>query len=136
MNVIAAICRTLFTYLWGTPSLQIDAPPAKRTIRKSIPVRTRQMTWRAYHGDKSIGTCYACGKMLDDKNWHCSHVVSDKRGGEPIVDNLRTCCQHCNLSCREQNLYAFIRDKNLTGPGSKYITSYMNKHPDQRNSKR
>ena len=94
------------------------------------------MTWHAYHGNNTDGICYACGRTIDDKNWHCSHVVSDKRGGEAVVNNLRTCCQHCNLSCGEQNLYAFIRDKNLKGPGSRHITLYMHMHPDQWYSKR
>jgi hypothetical protein len=135
MNILFAICRNIFGYFWGN-HLALPPPPPKQATRKSIPKKTRQMTWRAYHGDSRYGVCYACGMLLNSKNWHCSHVISDKRGGVATVDNLRTCCQHCNLSCGEQNLYAFIRDKKLTGPGSRHITSYMNKHPDQRDSKR
>jgi hypothetical protein len=35
-----------------------------------------------------------------------------------------------------QNLYAFIRDKNLKGPGNKNIAAYFKQNPSQINDKR
>ena len=106
------------------------------TTRKNIPKNIRLLTWKTYNNNNTIGKCYACDGHIDNRNWHCSHVVSDKKGGLPIVENLRPCCQHCNLSCGKQNLYAYIKDKKLTGLGQKHVTAYMKKNPSQFNSKR
>jgi len=35
-----------------------------------------------------------------------------------------------------QNLYAYIRDKKLKGPGSKNVDAYFKKNPLQKDSKR
>jgi hypothetical protein len=57
-------------------------------------------------------------------------------GGEVSVDNLRVSCSGCNLSMGNQNLYAYIRDKKLNGPGYKNIDAYFKKNPSQKDSKR
>ena len=106
------------------------------TVKKSIPSKTRTLVWQRYYGHRTEGTCYACGRYIDQMNWHCSHVISDKRGGTVTLDNLRPCCQHCNLSCGKQNLYAYIRDKQLVGVGKNNVALYMKHNPSQRHSKR
>jgi hypothetical protein len=35
-----------------------------------------------------------------------------------------------------QNLYTFIRDKELAGPGAKNHRGYLKRHPSQREDKR
>lgn len=110
--------------------------PKESITRKAIPKNIRLQTWESYHGNLYEGTCYACGRRIDNENWHCSHVISDKRGGTQAISNLRTCCQHCNLSCGEQNLYAFIRDKGLKGPGAARVNNYMRLNPLEKDSKR
>lgn len=104
--------------------------------KKPIPKSVRTLTWKNYNGEKTKGLCYACGTPIDIKNWHCSHVVSDKKGGSVTVENLRPCCQHCNLSCGKQNLYTFITNNNLHGPGSKNVFWYLLYNPLQIFSKR
>jgi 5-methylcytosine-specific restriction endonuclease McrA len=132
------------------PSIKINTRKENTTSRKPtkskeskhkrdrIPQDIRNNVWMTYHGDNSVGVCYCCGTTIQRYNagWHCSHVISDIKGGQETVDNLRTCCKHCNLSMGDQNLYVYIRDKGLAGPGSKNVNSYLQRHYSQINDKR
>lgn len=104
--------------------------------KQKIPKTIRQEVWNKYHCDKTTGVCYSCGKEIQNKGWHCSHVVSENKGGKIEIDNLRTCCQHCNLSMGNQNLYAYVRDKKLTGPAQTHVNKYFKKHESQKFDKR
>lgn len=111
-NLVYSIYKSVVRYLYPPPP------------RKTIPKNVRALTWKKYHGNRVQGVCYACNKKIDINNWHCSHVLADKQGGLPVVENLRTCCQYCNLSCGKKNLYDYIKDKNLKGPGAKNLNRY------------
>lgn len=115
----------------------IDKKPKKKS-KDRIPPKVRNDVWIKYNGDCDIGVCYACGTQIKRYNygWHCSHVIADSKNGTETVDNLRTCCKHCNLSMGDQNLYIYIRDKKLKGPGSKNLKDYLSKHPSQINDTR
>lgn len=106
--------------------------------KERIPPKIRNSVWLKYQGEKDIGICYACGKSINryEGGWHAAHVRSENKLGEITVENLRTCCAHCNLSMGNQNLYAYIRDKNLQGPGRKNVNSYFRNNPSQKNDKR
>jgi len=114
--------------------------PVKPVKRKKdvIPKKVRDAVWVKYHGNANVGVCYCCGKSINRYNagWHCSHILSDVKGGEEIVDNLTTCCPHCNLSMGSQNLYVYMKEHNMQGPGKKNIEKYLKEHPDQINDKR
>ena len=140
-----------------------EVKPTKRK-KDTIPHKVREAVWITYHGEAEVGICYACGiyitrygtcdtchGILDSTGtcqscgnrmkrrkggWHCSHVLADVHGGEEIVENLRTCCPHCNLSMGDQNLYVYIKEKNLTGPGAANVERYLQRHASQINSHR
>lgn len=134
--------RRLFEAFFGDNS---SAKPAKspntttgQHKRDRIPKNVRDSVWTMYHGNNTTGICYSCGKTVERFNsgWHCSHILADVRGGKEILENLRVCCPKCNLSMGDQNLYAYIRDKNMSGPGSRNVNSYFRRHPSQVHSKR
>lgn len=106
--------------------------------RDRIPTQIRNDVWIKYNGNVDSGICYACGIVIERYNagWHCSHVISDDKGGPTNIENLRSCCRHCNLSMGNCNLYTYIRDKKLTGPGSKNVHAYLSRHNSQYNDKR
>lgn len=108
------------------------------TKRYRIPQEIRNKVWTTYHGEKDTGICYCCGTKIEryHAGWHCSHVVALDKGGPTTVENLRTCCQHCNLSMGDQNLYVYIKDKGLNGPGSRNVNNYLLRHSSQINDKR
>ena len=113
------------------------AVPVKRK-KDVIPKKVRDAVWVKYHGEAEAGTCYCCGKDIQRYNagWHCSHVLSDLKGGAEIVENLRTCCPHCNLSMGSQNLYVYMKEHNMPGPGKENVEKYLATHKDQINDKR
>lgn len=135
--------RRLYNYFFGP----VEIPPPQYVVvpqqaprqkqlenrRDPIPLQVRNTVWETYHGIKQVGTCYCCGVAIQRYNggWHCSHVVSHHKHGPTTVENMRTCCRKCNLSMGDQNLYTYIREKNLTGPGSKNATRYLKRHPSQ-----
>ncbi|CAH6418173.1 Hypothetical protein HVR_LOCUS48 [uncultured virus] len=106
--------------------------------RDRIPSDVRNNVWLRYHGERNQGNCYCCAAIIDRYHggWHCSHVIADTKNGEETVENLRTCCQHCNLSMGDQNLYVYIQKKNLSGPGAKNVKAYLDRHPSQKLDKR
>lgn len=110
--------------------------------KQAIPKKIRDNVWIKYHGDSDVGVCYCCGKKVDRFNagWQAAHVVAEKspdgKPGEITVENLRVNCAGCNISCGNGNLYVYIRDKNLKGPGSKNVDAYFKKNPSQINNKR
>ena len=89
--------------------------------RKATPKRIKNELWVKYHGTSFLGQCYCCGKTIDKLNYHNAHVIPHAHGGLMTVDNLRTTCAHCNMSCGVKNLYTFIKDKHLKGPGSQIL---------------
>ena len=118
---------------------QVDNNPVETKKKKqAIPKKIREATWIKYHGNSDEGICYCCSKIVEryHAGWQCSHVHSESTGGEITIDNLRVNCSGCNQSMGNQNLYAYIRDKNLKGPGSKNVNVYFKKNPSQINSKR
>lgn len=104
--------------------------------RKPIPRELRSAVWTKYHQNKDQGKCYCCGEIIFNRGWHCAHVISDVKGGETTIDNLRTTCRSCNLSMGDQNLYAYICKKRLRGPGRRNAEKYFAKYPDQRSDVR
>ena len=110
----------------------------KKKKKQAIPKKIRDETWVKYCGNSDEGVCYCCGKVVEryHAGWQCSHVHSENMGGEISVNNLRVNCCSCNLSMGNQNLYAYIRDKQLKGPGSKNVDAYFKKNPSEINSKR
>lgn len=111
--------------------------PAPKKVGQ-IPAKLRNQVWVKYHKEQNQGVCYVCNKEIERFNngWHCSHVVSKIKGGPNSVENLRTCCSFCNLSMRDRNMYAYIKDKKMLGPGKKNVANYFKKHPDQINDVR
>lgn len=109
----------------------------KQEKRKSIPKKIRNAVWLEYHGFNEVGPCYCCGAQLTrNKGWHCAHVKAHDKGGETTVQNLRTCCRHCNLSMGNCNLYVYMSEKQLRGPGYRNMNKYLSQHKSQKGDRR
>ena len=65
------------------------------------------------NGKKKLrAKCYCCNKnKIDIMNYHISHVVPLRKGGDNTINNLRPCCQTCNLSMSTSNLYEWQHKK-------------------------
>ncbi len=78
--------------------------------REAIPKPVRREVWKSKFGDNDHGECYCCGCLVwrDNRGWHCSHIISYRRGGRNVVENLRVCCEKCNLKMKTHNLYDYV----------------------------
>lgn len=125
------------------PTTPIPINPIKQTKQTKhkkdlIPRKVRNEVWIKYHGQTELGICYCCGISITRyrAGWHCSHVIADSKGGQETVENLRTCCRHCNLSMGNQNLYTYMKEHDMKGPGARNIADYFRVHPEQLVDKR
>ena len=84
----------------------INTPHDPRA-RTNVPKQTRLEVWARDFGESTVGKCECCRKAVSDKNWECAHVLADKCGGKPVLDNLRVTCRGCNRSMGTENLYVF-----------------------------
>lgn len=78
-----------------------------------IDASLRNSVWVKYMGsDKGTGLCWCCGlETISRAQYHCSHVVARARFGAATLQNLRPCCQTCNLSMGTNSMkeYALAR---------------------------
>ncbi len=76
--------------------------------KKPIPKAVKDAVWKKYHGDNGVAKCYVCKSNEIRMNaFHAGHIISDKDGGLPVVDNLIPICATCNTSMGSINLYTF-----------------------------
>jgi len=60
-------------------------------------------------------TSYLCCKRvtIDNTNFHCGHVISEKDGGTLETGNLRPICSACNHSMGTENMIEFVKKYGL-----------------------
>ena len=76
--------------------------------KKPIPKSVRDAVWKKYHGDNGVAKCFVCEYTEIRMNaFHAGHIISDKHGGLPVVDNLIPICATCNTSMGAINLYEY-----------------------------
>lgn len=114
----------------------VEKESGERKARSRIPANLRNDVWKKYFKDNETGVCYCCGKVVLSIGWHCSHVIAVAKNGKDEISNLRVCCPKCNLSMGNQNMYTYIKNNNMQGPGRKAADSYLKKHPKYRTDRR
>ena len=64
----------------------------KKKIR--IPAVVRKIVWATYIGkNATCSKCLCCDlEEISYTNFECGHIISEKNGGKPTVDNLRPIC--------------------------------------------
>jgi len=109
----------------GTPEANLGLLPVKmeepspgpKVARKKIPSKVRMEVWKNHCGDSFSGACFCCRANIDYHSWHASHVISVNSGGGDEVGNLRPCCLGCNQAMGTMNLFSYIGQYGLPGPG-------------------
>lgn len=69
--------------------------PSQRKTGRAPSLRLR---WRVLQRDRF--TCCACGAspaLMPSVELHVDHIVPWSKGGETIIENLKSLCQRCNL---------------------------------------
>jgi len=79
--------------------------------KKNIPKAVKKAVWDKWVG-KNIGStkCLCCKHQeIRQIEFHCGHIISEKKGGETKVSNLRPICAQCNLSMGTMDMREFQR---------------------------
>ena len=90
--------------------------------KDKIPQTIRNKVWNTYIGkDKKQASCICCGdEDITTANWHCGHIISEKHGGEPTIQNLRPICGGCNTSMGTNNMESFMKKYGIEKPDNWY----------------
>jgi len=77
--------------------------------KKSIPKSLKKQVWDTWIGSNIGATKCLCCKHEEIRQieFHCGHIISEVRGGQTNVNNLRPICAQCNLSMGSMNMNEF-----------------------------
>ena len=83
-----------------TTATTTNVSTSKKKKKVKIPQALRTATWIEYIGEEnSQAKCLCCKTaVISVFNFHCAHVISESKGGELTLENLRPVCGACNLS--------------------------------------
>ena len=77
--------------------------------KQNIPRHIKTLVWNKYCGIESVTSkCVSCrSETIDCRSFHCGHVLSEAKGGDMTISNLRPICPQCNLSMGTQSMEEF-----------------------------
>lgn len=85
-----------------------DSKRKGRYKKEKIPATVRNIVWVTHFGSSKKGSCWLCKvEDISSANFECGHVISEKNGGKPSIDNLRPICSFCNKSVGTMNMEDF-----------------------------
>lgn len=85
-----------------------------RSKKERIPATVRNIVWVTHFQANKKGVCWLCKiEDISSANFECGHVISEKNGGKPTVDNLRPICGFCNKSVGAMNMEEFKQKYNI-----------------------
>jgi len=81
-----------------------------KTKKKPIPPILKRNVWNKYIGEDIGKAKCTCCKLVDitQLSFHCGHIISEAKGGELKMDNLKPICQSCNSSMGTMNMNEYI----------------------------
>jgi hypothetical protein len=87
----------------------------KESKKQAIPKAIKKIVWDTYIGPDIIKhRCLCCKRVvIDNTNFHCGHVISEKDGGTLETGNLRPICSACNHSMGTENMIEFVKKYGL-----------------------
>jgi len=82
------------------------------TRKRTIPKSTKVIVWNNTFGlNVGCAPCFCCRTIyITQSNFEAGHIISYKKGGSNLAENLRPICGTCNKSMSTKNMYEFIRD--------------------------
>lgn len=99
-------------------TIEVENPKPKRSggraKKERIPATVRNIVWVSHFQASKKGQCWLCKvEDISSANFECGHVISEKNGGKPTIDNLRPICGFCNKSVGTMNMEDFKRKYNI-----------------------
>jgi len=92
-----------------------DKNKKSKVKKQNIPKHIRDLVWNHYIGcDIPKHRCLCCKKIIiESRNFHVGHVLSENNGGTLEIGNLRPICSSCNLSMGTENMIDFVKKYGL-----------------------
>lgn len=85
-----------------------------RVKKERIPATVRNIVWVTHFEECKKGKCWLCKvEDISSANFECGHVISEKNGGKPTIDNLKPICSFCNKSVGTMNMEDFKKKYNI-----------------------
>jgi len=82
--------------------------------KEKIPITIRKKVWVKYCGRIYDSVCFCCNEeQISRDNFHCGHIISERKGGTAKITNLRPICAQCNSSMGTQNMELFMKKYGL-----------------------
>lgn len=95
--------------------------------KERIPSHVREEVWRLY----GAPVCWCCQKEpISSQNKHFGHILAEKNGGRPTVENLRPVCASCNLRMRTKNMYDYMQERGYPLRDAASIYRLVKKDPN------
>lgn len=119
--------------------------PIKLTkTRKAVPKKVKNDSWDLYVGPlHGSAYCLVCTTTeINSKNFEAGHIISDKNGGESIVNNIVPICGQCNKCIGKKNMDEYIKEfhpdnyENFTSKKYKIINMNTNKEIEKKIEKK
>jgi hypothetical protein len=92
----------------------ISSNPNKK-VKQAIPKHVRKIVWERYIGADIIKhKCLCCKQVtIENTNFDCGHVLSEKENGTQEIGNLRPICGACNSAMGTTNMIDFVKQYGL-----------------------
>jgi hypothetical protein len=89
----------------------LEASPTKKKAKKEkIPATLKNILWHKYFDTSLTGVCQCCKVELISKAiFDAGHVISEKNGGQVVLENLKPICKLCNSSMGKTNMDDFMK---------------------------
>lgn len=102
-------------YAVRAPKKVTPRPQNMTYKKKAIPKTVKIAVWNKWVGEEVGKTKCLCCKITDitQAKFACGHIVSERNGGETVVENLKPICTFCNSSMGTMNMDEFMTRYNL-----------------------
>jgi hypothetical protein len=94
------------------PITQIsEVTPTKKGAKKEkIPATLKNILWHKYFEKSITGLCQCCKvEIISKAIFDAGHVISEKNGGQVVLENLKPICKLCNSSMGKTNMDEFMK---------------------------
>lgn len=83
----------------------------EKAQKNAIPKSVKKDVWNLYIGSElRYHKCLCCKKVtIENTNFHCGHVISEKNGGTIEISNLRPICSSCNHSMSSEDMIEYVK---------------------------
>jgi 5-methylcytosine-specific restriction endonuclease McrA len=90
--------------------IKLDTPTKKKVKKEKIPATLKNIVWHKYFETSLTGLCQCCKvENISKAIFDAGHIISEKNGGQVILENLKPICKLCNSSMGKTNMDEFMK---------------------------